>query len=193
MDFAPTFLDLAGISTPQSFRKSRPGPLQKQEQPRQMTIFRGREVHAIRGKSLVPLFGRGEKAEDNEMWAVHSSQEPFGWELFSRAALRKGDWKIVHIPRAYGGVGENYDGWELFNVVEDPGETTDVGEAKPEKLKELLGHWEEYVVECGVVWGEVARARGLSKEEAPQLWEDELDLQKSWMGAKGGHCPDSCV
>jgi arylsulfatase len=49
-------------------------------------------------------------------------------------------------------------------------------------------------VECGVVWGEQAlKTSGVSKNEAPELWEDELDLQKVWMGAKGRGRPEACV
>lgn len=71
-------------------------------------------------------------------------------------------------------------------MVADPGETNDLDESETEKLKELLAYWDEYVVECGIVWGETAAALGLTKDEAPHLWEDELDLQKVWLGAKGG-------
>ncbi|TPX13779.1 uncharacterized protein E0L32_005723 [Thyridium curvatum] len=183
MDFVPTFLELAGISLPPPAEKKQ-GVV-----ARKMMKFRGREVHALRGKSWVPYFARHEKVEDAEMWAIHSSEEPIGWELFARGALRKGDWKIVHFAKSDGGVGEGDEGWELFNVVEDPGETKDLARANPEKLRELMAHWEEYVTECGIVWGESAIAPGLSREEAPELWEDEIEMQKVWMGACAGEMP----
>lgn len=192
MDFAPTFLDLAGVSMPPASEKQVDAPPRKDSAARQMTTFRGADVHAIRGKSWMPLFAHGQKVEDDEMWAVHSSNEPVGWELFARGALRKGDWKIVHFAKANGGAGVGDEGWELFNVVEDPGETKDVAEAEPAKFKELLAHWNEYVVECGIVWGELATAPGLSKEDAPQFWQDEIELQTAWMGARGGTCPVGC-
>ncbi len=46
--------------------------------------------------------------------------------------------------------------------------------------------WDEYVVECGVVWGDSAVAPGLGFDDAPSLWDDELELQSSWMNARGG-------
>ena len=193
MDFVPTSLALAGASLPPASEKPLPLPLGKETIKRKMTTFRGKDVHAIRGKSWMPLFGQGKKVEENEMWAIHSSSEPIGWELFARGALRKGDWKIVHLSKAHGGAGEGDEGWELFNVVEDPGETKDLSQREPQKLQELLVCWDEYVVECGIVWGETALAPGLGIDEAPGLWEDEVELQKSWMGARGGECPTPCV
>lgn len=181
MDFVPTFLDLAGVSL----------PLPVTNGTRPMTKFRGKDVHAVRGKSWVPFFGRGESVEDNVNWAIHSSSEPIGWELSARGALRKGDWKIVHFAKAQGGAGEGDDGWELFNLSQDPGETNDLALEEPEKFRELLECWDEYVIECGVVWGEKAAAPGLGQDEAPELWEDETELQKCWMEARGGVRP-SC-
>ncbi|KAI8660061.1 Sulfatase domain-containing protein [Fusarium keratoplasticum] len=194
MDFAPTFLELAGVSLPPASEKTVSTELGKGSATtkRSMTTFRGKDVHAMRGKSWIPHFARGKKIEDDEVWAIHSSSEPVGWELFARGALRKGDWKIVHFDKTEGGAGEGDEGWELFNVAQDPGETTDLAKTEPEKLKELLAHWDEYVVECGIVWGEVASSSGVSKDEAPQLWEDEVELQKAWMGARGGDCPVDC-
>ncbi|EXJ69786.1 uncharacterized protein A1O5_06857 [Cladophialophora psammophila CBS 110553] len=192
MDFAPTFLELAGVGLPSASERRNRTCLGRSTAPRKMTTFRGRNVHVIRGISWVPFFSRDERVEDNEMWAIHSSSEPVGWELFARGALRKGDWKIVHFSKERGGAGEGDEGWELFNVVDDPGETKDLAETEPKKLQELLACWDEYVSECGIVWGPVALAPGLGKDDAPELWEDELELQKSWMGARGGECPVPC-
>ncbi|KAF5026818.1 hypothetical protein F66182_1102 [Fusarium sp. NRRL 66182] len=193
MDFAPTFLDLAQVSLPKAFQKNLVQVLGSGSATvsRNMMSFRNKDVHAIRGKSWVPYFCRGEKKENNDLWSIHSSTEPVGWELFARGALRKGDWKIVHFSKQHGGAGEGDDGWELFNVVKDPGETQNLAESEPGKLQELLAHWDEYVVECGIVWGESAVAPGADRDEAPGLWEDDVELQKVWMNTKGGQNPDS--
>lgn len=45
------------------------------------------------------------------------------------------------------------------------------------------------MVKCGIVWGEGAAASALGKDEAPELWEDEMELQKCWMDARGGVKP----
>ncbi|KAL1851674.1 hypothetical protein Daus18300_012483 [Diaporthe australafricana] len=193
MDFVPSFLELADISLPPTSERGVSLPLHKSNAMRKTSKFRGKDVHAIRGKSWVPFFSSGGNSAGSETWAIHSSSEPTGWELFARGALRKGDWKIVHISKAQGGAGEGDEGWELFNVANDPGETQDLTQAEPVKFKELLACWEEYVVECGVVWGEAATAAGLGFGEAPELWEDEIDMQRSWMGAKGGESPEACA
>ena len=174
MDFTPTFLELAGVSLPPPTERTSTTTLGKDPAMRKMTTFRGRDVHAIRGKSWVPFFAAGGKIEDDVLWAIHPSSEPVGWELFARGTLRKGRWKIIHFSKAQGGAGRGDEGWKLFNVVEDPGETNDLAQAEPQKLQELLTCWDEYVVECGIVWGEGALAAGLSADEAPELWEDEL-------------------
>ncbi|RSH83797.1 hypothetical protein EHS25_005412 [Saitozyma podzolica] len=180
MDFAPTFLDLAGVSAPA-----------KADNMDSKVVFRGRQVHAFKGHSWIPFYGQGKALESDEVHAVYPRDKYVGWELYARAALRKGDWKIVHLPKLYGGKGENDnpDGWELFNVVKDPGETSDVGDRYPEKLKELLRDWDDYVVDCQIVWGESATRPGLSAEEAPHLNESDLELQRSWMQTVHGEVP----
>ncbi|CAK7213512.1 hypothetical protein SBRCBS47491_001825 [Sporothrix bragantina] len=190
MDFAPTFLELAGVSLPPAVDRAMPLPLGDGTTTRKMTTFRGRDVYAMRGQSWIPFFNStSPTTSSDETWGIHSESEVVGWELFARGALRKGDWKIVHIDSKNGGAGVGDEGWELFNITEDPGETQDRAVDEPEKLKELLAHWDEYVVECGIVWGETAAAAGQDKESAPGLWDDDTELQKTWMGARGGETP----
>jgi arylsulfatase len=64
--------------------------------------------------------------------------------------------------------------------MDDPGETRDLAQEELETLKNLLDCWDEYVAECSIVWGEQAmNTPGLSQDETPELWEDEMDLQKT--------------
>ncbi|KAJ3891588.1 alkaline-phosphatase-like protein [Lentinula edodes] len=130
MDIMPTILDLAGVQHPGKF-------------------FRGRDVEEMRGKSWVNFF-ENERRSENATTAIHSTDDPaVGWELFGRAALRKENWKIVYMtPWSYG-----KGDWELFDLSKDPGETRDLSEKEPAKLKELLELWEKYVEKNGVVWG----------------------------------------
>lgn len=69
-----------------------------------------------------------------------------GTELYTAKAIRKGDWKIVNMYVPIG-TGD----WELYNLAEDPGERHDLAKANPEKLKELIALWEEYVQTNNVI------------------------------------------
>ncbi|EXJ84849.1 arylsulfatase [Capronia epimyces CBS 606.96] len=121
MDITPTILDLAGVQHPGS-------------------SYRGRSVVPVRGKSWLPYFSSPRKIE-----YIHSEETVTGWELFDRQALRKGKWKAINIPEPYGP-----GRWQLYNLETDPGETDDLGPSHPDKLQELLKHWDEYVREVGV-------------------------------------------
>ncbi|AZT82470.1 arylsulfatase [Marinobacter sp. NP-4(2019)] len=105
--------------------------------------YNGRKIFDIQGVSMLP--GLKGKAEKNRV---------VGWELLGRAAVRKGDWKIRLLEEPYG-PGE----WQLFNLAEDPTETTDLAAKKPEKLKEMLVEWDEYIRRNGVIPADPADMR----------------------------------
>ena len=100
---------------------------------------KGNIIAPNQGESIIP-FLKGEQS------AVHQDDYVMGWELFGRYALRKGEWKITQIEPPFG-AGQ----FELFNMLEDPGETQDLSENFPEKYQELLEEWEKYVVKNGVI------------------------------------------
>ncbi|MGH8465572.1 MAG: arylsulfatase, partial [Pseudomonas sp.] len=106
------------------------------------TRWRGRDVAALRGKSwLGYLSGETEQ--------VHDENTVTGWELFGRRAIRQGQWKAVYIP---GPVGPAT--WQLYDLANDPGEIDDLALAQPAKLSALLGEWQKYVEETGVILSE---------------------------------------
>ena len=86
---------------------------------------------------------------------THADDHVFGWELFSKRALRKGDWKIVYEPfhevlePRVSGV--KTDTWQIYNLANDPAELNDLSDKNPEKLAEMVAHWDEYVEETGLV------------------------------------------
>lgn len=101
--------------------------------------YKGREVLPVRGRSMLSyLKGDAE--------AVHPADHVTGWELGGRKALRKGDWKIVSANKPWG-TGE----WELYNVAADRTESRDLAASNPEKLKELLAAWQQYIAETGTL------------------------------------------
>jgi arylsulfatase A-like enzyme len=93
----------------------------------------------MRGKSMLDyLEGRTEQ--------VHPYDRVTGWELFGRRGIRQGDWKALFIPPSEGpGV------WQLYNVIDDPGEVHDLSVDQPNQMTQLLRLWDNYVRECGVL------------------------------------------
>ena len=75
-----------------------------------------------------------------------------------RGAIRKGDWKLIKIALLPGKT-------QLFNLFEDPGETTDVAAQHPEIVQDLE-----------------ARLLAYAKEQKPSLW---LMAQPGFLGAQG--------
>ncbi|KZV63671.1 alkaline phosphatase-like protein [Peniophora sp. CONT] len=122
MDLAPSIIEMAGATHPA---------------PR----YQGREVVPLRGASFVP-FAKGAAPR------IHAEDHVTGWEMCGRAALRKGMHKIVFLPKPKG-----TEKWQLYDLSRDPGETTDLADEPEyaEKLKELLEHWDQYVLETGVI------------------------------------------
>jgi arylsulfatase A-like enzyme len=102
-------------------------------------LYRDNPIVPMRGVSMLPYMQS--KAE-----RVHPEDFIYGWELCGRGAIRKGNWKADFIPPPKG-TGE----WQLYNLSKDPGEIDDLAEKEPEKLAELMKHWESYVLDCGVV------------------------------------------
>ena len=99
----------------------------------------GRPVRAVRGASWKPyLTGAAER--------VHAPDAAIGSELFGRRALRQGDWKIVDLG----------EGWKLFDLAADPGETTDLTAKEPARAKALIAAWDAYGKEVGVVMPSIA-------------------------------------
>lgn len=174
MDVAATVLDLAGI----------PHPAVDGEKG----IFREREVVPLRGKSWVPYMSSSDSDHDS-LSAIHNDSGAMGWELFGRAAVRQGRWKLVHVPPMGGG---RVDGkWQLYDLEKDPGENDDLSEAMPQKYDEMLARWEEYQRATGVVWGMPIRF-GFDKKPAVSEPEaegeddkdDVISQTEGWMDVK---------
>ncbi|OCK78882.1 alkaline phosphatase-like protein [Lepidopterella palustris CBS 459.81] len=120
MDIAPTVLEMAGVVHP-------------------APSYRGRHIVPMRGKSMIPFISSSSPS-------IHEVDFVEGWETCGRAALRRGDWKIVFVPKPKGP-----ERWQLYNLRVDLGEVHDLAEQEPEYMKVLLRSWEQYVVETGVV------------------------------------------
>ena len=111
-DIMPTLLDLAGVAHPEQFK--------------------GRQVRAMQGQSVLDLF-------DGKVQAPYTEASQVGYETFGLKAYFLGDWKILWMPKPFG-PGE----WELFNLKQDPAELNDLSTQHPDKLKDMIALWEQY-------------------------------------------------
>jgi arylsulfatase len=103
------------------------------------TRYKDRDVLPMQGKSMWPMLSAKKANTHEENYAT-------GWELNGKKAYRKGKWKIVKMPKPFG----NGD-WQLYDVVNDQGEQTDLAAINPTKVKELIALWDQYAVDNGVI------------------------------------------
>jgi arylsulfatase len=124
------------------------------------STFAGREIAPVQGKSWVEMLeGKKQSPRTSDDW--------LGWELFGNRAIRQGDWKVSWLYRPFG----TWD-WQLFNLAEDPGEQYDLSDRFPEKKKELIALWDEYVATNGVIIGDRSpfeRARKALPDPVPEF------------------------
>jgi arylsulfatase len=119
IDITPTILDMAGVKHPDTYS--------------------GRPVLPMQGTSMLPfLIGTQQ--------TVHPIDQPIGAEMWGRAALFKGDWKLLWVEPPYG-TGQ----WELHNLKTDVAERLDVSTEQPDKFKEMMADWDKYAKDDGLI------------------------------------------
>lgn len=121
-DLAPTFLELAGIAAP---------------------VDDGNK-HPLTGRSMVPMLaGQGSPHVDDSLAA----------ELFGNAYYREGNLKLVGL-RPQAGLAGNAQPvqWQLFDLTQDRGETTDLASEQPQTVQRLKAAWLAYAARVGVAF-----------------------------------------
>lgn len=107
--------------------------------PPQQGDFAGRTVAPISGQDLSPML-RDPAAK------AHDPDRPVGYELSGNAVLFKGDYKLVKNLPPYG------DGnWHLYNIVTDPGETTDLAAREPARFTQMQADYDVFAQTNGVL------------------------------------------
>ena len=101
--------------------------------------YRGKAVLPMTGKDLSPII-RGESSR------AYSNEEVIGYELTGHSALFKGDYKLV---RNKGPLGDGK--WALYNIVSDPGETTNLRESMSHRFQEMLSDYAEFEQAHGIL------------------------------------------
>jgi arylsulfatase len=119
-DIAATILDVAGVDP------NPPGP-------------DGKRFPMMEGRSVMGVV-RGETQ------LVRPENEPIGWEMFGNAVLAMGDWKLQRIRPGMRGSGK----WELYNLTEDPGETTDLSSVEAAQFRLMRDLYETYALKSNV-------------------------------------------
>ncbi len=111
----------------------------------------GRKLEPLYGRSMLPLF------RDPSLPNLAIHDEIFWAFNYTGKGLVRGDWKISSFS----------DGlWRLYNITEDPAESTDLAAARPEKLKELNDRWFDFAE---------------NRTPMPPDWREPLkDYQEGW-------------
>jgi arylsulfatase A-like enzyme len=99
------------------------------------------------GNVLPPMIGKSwMNVLNGKADSPRSSQDYLAWEIFGNRAIRQGDWKLRW---EYTPLGKS--DWELFNMATDPAERNDLAAANPDKVKEMLMLWDDYVKNNNVI------------------------------------------
>ncbi|MDJ0905954.1 MAG: arylsulfatase [Woeseiaceae bacterium] len=97
--------------------------------------------------SVAPMLGESMNAFlAGEADAVHDDSYVTTLYHWGRAYLRQGDWKIANLEGPF-----SEADFALFNLAEDPGETTDLADVHPEKYAELIELWRQRRLELGII------------------------------------------
>ena len=91
----------------------------------------GRTIIPVEGKSLLPAFTG--KMIDRELMF---------WEHSGNRAIRIGAYKLVSRVNAEKKFTASESVWELYNLENDPSETTNLAQKFPGKVKEMASRWE---------------------------------------------------
>ena len=115
-DLFPTILSLTGVDSP--------------------------EGHAVDGKGLAKLLSGEADGSREEEFLMHYPHGPHRTDYFT--VYRSGDWKVIyHYFPTEVSDGSHY---QLYNLKEDPFESTNVADKHPEKLRALVkGLYQELV------------------------------------------------
>ncbi|MGD9980755.1 MAG: arylsulfatase [Hyphomonadaceae bacterium] len=81
----------------------------------------------------------------NEAPHAREPQVPLGVEVSGHSALYRGDYKLVRTPPPLGD-----SNWRLYDIAQDPGETTDLAAQMPELAASLLADYQAYAEHVGV-------------------------------------------
>lgn len=124
MDLAPTILDIAGIEKRTPEGKA-----------------------SLDGKTLLPVLAKPSSR-------FQGPYEPQAFEMNGAKMVRFGDFKALfntHRPSGLDSDELKKQQWLLFNMEQDPGETTNIADKYPKILNTMIEHYNDYAKKVGVV------------------------------------------
>jgi arylsulfatase A-like enzyme len=103
-------------------------------------VINGVKQMPVAGKPFVSVI------ESASSPAVRNTQF---FELRGNRAILSGDWRAIAMHQY--GTSFSQDRWQLFNVHEDPSESTDLSKSNPAKLKQLQQLWQKLAKTYGAL------------------------------------------
>jgi arylsulfatase/uncharacterized sulfatase len=101
--------------------------------------FNGRAIEPIIGKNLMPILNGSREY-------VYTKDDFVGYEVAGNLALFSNGYKLV-MNRPALGDGE----WYLYDIVNDPGETTDLKQDDSVQFQHMINLYQRYTKENGVL------------------------------------------
>ncbi|WP_201543802.1 arylsulfatase [Psychrobacter sp. H7-1] len=124
MDLAPTILDIAGV---------------------EKTTPKGKA--ALDGESLM-------QAISQPTLGAQGPYEPKTLEMNGAKMVRLGEFKAIAHTHRFAGLEENViptQKWQLYNLSQDPGETTNIADKHPGILDSMINSYNDYAKKVGIV------------------------------------------
>jgi arylsulfatase len=123
---------------------------------------------ALDGRELPPLAGKSwGRVLAGQAESPRTDKDYLAWQLFGNHALRQGDWKIRWQYKPLG-TGD----WELYDVAKDPGERRNLAAERPDKVKELVVLWNDYVRTNNVILPNRSVFETLDDQLPPRVPDD---------------------
>ena len=115
------------------------------------STFDGHSITPLEGESFAPLLG-------GQPW---SREKPIIWERRDCRAVRIGDWKLV---------AERGKGWELYNLVDDRTELTDLVQRERDRVDDMQRMWQEWASRCGVISWPLPEGEKRTRYQGVSFW-----------------------
>ena len=115
------------------------------------STFDGHSITPLEGESFAPLLG-------GQPW---SREKPIIWERRDCRAVRSGDWKLV---------AERGKGWELYNLVDDRTELTDLVQRERDRVDDMQRMWQEWASRCGVISWPLPEGEKRTRYQGVSFW-----------------------